>query len=401
MEENDIYPLLDIAKLIARKRQGSLLPEEEKALITWLSESRDNEMLYEELMSPAFLENELDALTVAATQRAATKVYDTIRFEKQVHVVKMRPRSLLYKVVGVAAMLALLLGIYFTEKQTGNKPAISANQIATADVKPGHTGAILTLADGSTLLLDTMSNGAIPVQAANSLTLRDGALVYSKTGNIPAPTAYNTITTPNGRQFKVLLPDGTAVWLNAASSLRYPVTFNDKERRVEMSGEAYFEVAKEEARPFVVSTGTTTVDVLGTSFNISNYANEKLLTATLLTGKIKMNTPGVVGKILNPGDQAIKATTANDFMVIQHTDPTQVIAWKNGVFDFENVEMEQAMRQLARWYNLEVVYEKGIPDIRFGGKISRQMTLMHLLQVLEQSEVHFRLEEGRRLIVLP
>lgn len=296
------------------------------------------------------------------------------------------------------AVLALGLGAYLLsvrEKVPG--PGV----VATApDIAPGKNGAVLTLADGSQVELDSLGNGVIATQNGAKVRLQNGQVVYDGTGE-PAGTAFNTMTTPRGRQFRITLPDDTKVWLNAASSLRYPTAFTGKERRVEVTGEAYFEVAKNKDMPFrVVINNTTEVQVLGTHFNINAYANEPSINTTLLEGRIgvMVNSPSYrKGAILKPGQQA---QISNGIKVADDVDIDKVMAWKNGVFNFEGATLEQFLRQVERWYDIDVEYEKGIPAITFWGKMTRDIPLSGLLVVLQKSNVHFRLE-GRKLIVLP
>lgn len=316
-----------------------------------------------------------------------------------------------------ASVIALLgLGVYFLMIGQKNAPSVAvANK--SEQILPGKDGAILTLADGSVLVLDSLGNGVIATQNGAKVLLNNGQIVYSATAAAAAgSTAYNTITTPKGRQFTLVLPDGTKVWLNAASSLRYPTVFAGKERRVEVVGEAYFEVEKNPAMPFLVNVNKKAfIEVLGTHFNVNAYDNEQGINTTLLEGKVKVvltadpenvassDKPSVV---LKPGQQATigisaSAKTPQEITVVDRADIDKVIAWKNGLFDFENTSLVEVMRQVERWYDIEVVYEKGIPDIRFGGKISRNLSLAGLLRSLEESEVNFRLEGNRKLIITP
>ncbi|MGN7723079.1 FecR family protein [Chitinophaga sp. 22620] len=293
------------------------------------------------------------------------------------------------------AVLALGLGAYLLSvREKSPEPAVAA--AGTKDIAPGKTGAVLTLADGSQVELDSLGNGVIATQNGAKVRLQNGQVVYDETGE-PAGTAFNTMVTPRGRQFRITLPDDTKVWLNAASSLRYPTAFTGKERRVEVTGEAYFEVAKNKDRPFrVVVNNATEVEVLGTHFNINAYTNEQAIHTTLLEGSLRVINSGR-GALLKPGQQA---QIRDGIKVADDVDIDKVMAWKNGIFNFEGATLEQFMRQVERWYDIEVEYEKGVPDITFWGKMTRDIPLSGLLVVLQKSNVHFRLE-GRRLIILP
>ncbi len=271
------------------------------------------------------------------------------------------------------------------------------------DVAPGRNGAILTLADGSKLLLDSLGNGTIAVENGTRIRLEDGRITYGK-GNNASDIRYNTMSTPNGRQFTVVLPDGTKVWLNAASSLRYPTMFTGTERKVEVNGEAYFEVAKNASMPFrAVVNNSTVIEVLGTAFNISSYSDDKEIKATLVEGAVRVITDNnaesrINSVVLKPGQQA-KITAAENsrgaLTVMNNVDIGKVIAWKNGLFNFNGVKLEDAMQQLARWYDIQIIYEKNIPDIQFFGEVSRDVSLAGLLKGLEGAGVNFRIEEEK------
>lgn len=298
-----------------------------------------------------------------------------------------------------AAVLVIMAGagwLWWAE-QPGPHTAKS-EQTAFADIPPGGEGAVLTLANGDKVVLDSLGNGMIADQHGVRTMLANGQLSYEKghTGNDLLATQYNTISTPGGRQFSVVLPDGSKVWLNALSSLRFPVAFTGGERKVEVTGEAYFEIAQNASLPFRVAIrNETEIRVLGTSFNVSAYENESHIRATLVTGKVNISHGGDILQ-LSPGQQA---RIKGGIQLVKNVDVEQVTAWKNGAFNFNDVTMEDAMRQLERWYEIEVVYDKNITDIPFSGKISRKTSLKNLLKLMEGTSLEFRLEQGRRLVV--
>ncbi|HRN57581.1 MAG TPA: FecR domain-containing protein [Agriterribacter sp.] len=275
----------------------------------------------------------------------------------------------------------------------------------TIDVPPGKNGAILKLADGREVVLDSLADGVIASQRGTIVELKNGRLVYDADEKIAGEMLFNTMTTPKGRQFQLLLPDGTKVWLNAASSITYPAFFAGDSRRVKVSGEVYFEVAKMKDMPFYVDIhDKAEVKVLGTHFNISSYEEEGSIKTTLLEGSIQTSVWGA-GKapeyvVLKPGQQA-EITNDSKIELNEPVNTDQVMAWKNELFNFENASLEEVMRQLSRWYDIEVLYEQGIPQMVFGGEMSRNVSLAGLLSGLERAGVHFRIEEGNRLIVLP
>jgi ferric-dicitrate binding protein FerR (iron transport regulator) len=280
------------------------------------------------------------------------------------------------------------------------------------------------------MVLDSLGNSQLPAQPGANVLLNKGQLIYQANSSNITTASYNTISTPRGRQFKIALPDGSQVWLNAASTLRYPTVFTGNERKVVVTGEAYFEIKPltppaggGNKIPFKVSIATLSgtmlgdVEVLGTHFNINAYEDEEAVRTTLLEGKVKVTQPATGNRqsameaeravVLKPGEQAVLAaansrfTIADSRLTIDHSpNQEQGVAWKNGVFNFQDATLEQVMRQLARWYDIEVVYEKGIPNIEFEGEMNRQNELTSVLHSLERLGVHFKIQ-GRRLTVLP
>lgn len=299
-----------------------------------------------------------------------------------------------------AVVLAAGLGAYWMPGRQGTSgpETVEARQ---QDISPGKSGAILTLADGTQVELDSMGNGLIASQQGADVKLKNGEVEYDDTENKADEMVYNTMTTPRGRQFRLILPDGTKVWLNAASSLRFPTAFLGVDRMVEVTGEAYFEVAKDARKPFnILVNRTAVVQVLGTHFNINAYDNEQLMQTTLLEGSLAV-THGHQRALLRPGQQAqLKPGDGNGLKVTADVDLEKVMAWKNGIFNFEGATLDAFLRQVERWYDIDVAYENGIPEIRFWGKMTRDIPLSGLLVVLERSNVKFRLE-GRKLTILP
>ncbi|MBO9635049.1 MAG: FecR domain-containing protein [Chitinophagaceae bacterium] len=312
-----------------------------------------------------------------------------------------------YWVAAAAVLIAIAAGTYLWFS-TPSKRSVPAS--LAADILPGKDGAILTLADGKQIILDSLANGIIADQNGAQVSLTNGQLAYGPANTASGEMIYHTITTPKGRQFKVQLSDGTLVWLNAASSLTYPAIFRGNERKVKVSGEAYFEVAKNTKMPFRVGVNEkAAIEVLGTRFNVEAYTNEENIITTLLQGSIRtaILPEGLKGyaddRVLTPGQQAQIATDAEarpGIIVSDNVDIDKVMAWKNGIFNFEGASLPEVMKQLERWYDVEVVYEKGIPKKKLVGKMTRDITLNGLLAGLEELGIHCKLE-GRKLTVLP
>jgi len=303
-------------------------------------------------------------------------------------------------IAAAAAVLALLFAgtwLYFNtivSGKPGTKNIVKADHKQT--IMPGSDKAILTLSDGTIIVLDSTSNGTVALQGNSKVIKLNDQVVYNN--NQPAGTAvettYNTLSTPRGGQYMLTLEDGTKVWLNAASSIRYPSVFNATERTVELTGEAYFEVAKNPAKPFKVSVQGMEIQVLGTHFNVMAYSDDAAVKTTLLEGAVKINN----NTRLVPGQQARQSKTG-ELKVLNDVDLEQVVAWKNGYFQFNRDGIEVIMKQIARWYDVEISYEGKIPAREFGGKISRNSDIGEILKVLELSNVLFRIE-GKKIIVM-
>lgn len=297
-----------------------------------------------------------------------------------------------------AAILLLVIGtaLFFLLRPSQQTTKEVITQSYTP--QPGGNKAVLILSDGSSIALDSIAEGNLTTQGNTSIIkLKTGMLAYNAGKQMPenGEILYNTIRTPRGGQYQVELPDGTRVWLNAASSITFPTFFN-KERLVKLSGEAYIEVAQDKSKIFKVEANGTTIQVLGTIFNVNSYPDEPATFTTLIEGGIKVGKNGQ-SIILRPGEQAV----ATDSIALNKSIKlNQVLAWKNGLFNFQDKKLDEVMRQLARWYDLDIVYPSSVPDITFVGGISRNMQLSDMLKTLERSEVHYKIE-GRNLTILP
>ncbi len=275
------------------------------------------------------------------------------------------------------------------------------------DIEAGENKAILILGDGSKIILDDAKNGILANQGGNSiLKAAEGEVIYSFLNEIKdplsldenAPVIYNTIETPKGGKFQIKLPDGSKVWLNAASSLRFPTVFNGPKRQVELKGEAYFEVSPDKSKIFEVNTRNQVVQVLGTHFNINAYLDEPTVNTTLLEGSVRVSDLRTnISQLLKPGEQS---QLSEQIEVINLKNTNEAVAWKDGYFQFDEADIKTVMRQIERWYDVSVVYEGDLPNYRFGGEIERNLSLLQVLKVLEKTKVHFRLE-GREVIVMP
>ena len=307
-----------------------------------------------------------------------------------------------------AIMLLIGAGVWFVLISTSKTDL--ATTATMKDISPGSNKAVLTLADNSTIILDSAANGTLAKQGGSIVNkTKDGELKY-EVGSRKSEIAYNTLSTPRGGQYQLVLPDGSKVWLNAASSIRYPTAFTGTERKVEITGEAYFEVApvllpakgghalSGQKMPFLVQQGDMTVQVLGTHFNVNGYDDEAALMTTLLEGAVRV-TKGSSVTVLKPGEQAVAGKAGNNISVVTNPDIAEVMAWKNGQFVFNDATIESIMHQVARWYDVEVVYDAKISK-HFIANIPRSVPLSQLLKLLELTDqVHFKIQ-GRKITIL-
>ncbi|OMP75450.1 MULTISPECIES: FecR domain-containing protein [unclassified Chitinophaga] len=367
-------------KLLAKYLDGQCNAAETAELYSWLQASGSHRALLKTMQQE--FQKALDTqpeIPAEISDRIETKLLQSITTKKV--------RTLWYYVAGAASIAAaVLLLIIF--KQPATQPANT--QIATTSVAPGTNKAILTLSNGSTVILDSAGNQTI-LQGATTVLQKNGQLQYAAKATDDA-IVYNTLTVPRGGQFNIILPDGSHVWLNAASSLRYPTSFNGKERRVDISGQGYFEVSPNAKQPFIVQVNNMEVQVLGTAFDIMAYSDEKSVNTTLVQGAVKVND-----KRLFPGQQAVMDPSTGQ-ITIREADVEQVIAWKTGFFEFDNARLSDILRQLSRWYDIDINYDQKGNEKLLGGRISRSLPLTDILHMLEANGPVFELV-GRKLTV--
>jgi transmembrane sensor len=299
--------------------------------------------------------------------------------------------------IGILTLTGILWNRYHHREQDSNRS--TAATYYKNEVPPGGNHAILTLANGLHVVLDSAGKGSLGMQGASRvMKVNSGSLLYKAVSVDHPHSYYNTITTPAGGQYQVTLADGTKVWLNALSTVKFPTSFNGPDRTVELTGEAYFEVSKDKSKPFHVRANGTDVEVLGTRFNVNAYTDESTLRTTLLEGAVKL-TKGKDALTLIPGQQGQTVATGG-FSIVRNADTDEAVAWKNGYFSFDDADIRAVMRQLARWYGIHVRYE-GVPTpALFWGKMGRDLNLTQVLSGLDKSKVHFQLE-GTTLTVLP
>jgi transmembrane sensor len=445
-----------ILELAGKWVDGTITESEKKEFIDWYNRFDDRELLLSCEYAPLVdrLEQEMlagirqritaaddvsppasaPAVAPAPAPAPASTPSPAPSHEKRAFLYQMPTRKIAAAVI--IAVIAATAALLVTHQ--GHSPAPTAlAQTKTPvphDIQPGANKAVLTLADGSTISLDSAHTGNLALQGqAKVLKLQDGVLKYNAVGatdavgaaNAAGATAantaanghsaenYNTLATPRGGQYRLVLSDGTRVWLNAASSIRYPTTFTGTERKVEISGEAYFEIAKNAAMPFRVlavanpanvnpspaaanPASPMQIDVLGTHFNVNAYTDEPETRTTLLEGSIRVSKEKTT-QLLKPG-QATLLQKDGAMKLIPNADLEQAVAWKDGIFEFTDEELPVIMRQISRWYNIDVDYQGSVPTDRFTGRVSRNTTLSGLLKILKLSDIQLTVSENKIVV---
>lgn len=292
-----------------------------------------------------------------------------------------------------AAFIIMAAGTYLLQQ-----PAKKERTTAVLPIAPAGNKAMLTLGNGTVVDLNAATDGAITEQGGATVNKQQALLIYDAGNNEAQPTI-NKLSVPRGGKYRLILPDGTKVWLNAASELQFPTAFTKAERIVELDGEGYFEVAPDADQPFIVKTAGLRVEVLGTHFNVKAYADESSTNTALLEGSVKIVTANGSSSVLKPGDLA-KVTADHNISITQDADLNLAVAWKDGVFAFRNADIAVILREIGRWYDVEINYEGPVTRRRFTGKVSRSYSLAETLSILEASDLHFR-QAGNKIIVLP
>lgn len=303
----------------------------------------------------------------------------------------------------VAAVVLLIAGagvLYYYINNAPNKQAQPTVAVTATEIAPGGNKATLTLSGGKTIVLDNAGTGLIAREGNTSIDLTQKGELTIENGDTQigsADATINTLTVPRGGEFKLVLPDGSTVRLNADSKLHFPTRFTGNTRQVELEGEAYFDIAANKAKPFYVKAAGTTITVLGTRFNVSAYSNE-LQKTTLVSGRVKVNTSNQPAKELKPGLQA--SFDNNGMFSIATVDVADATGWTDNMFVFTELPLSEALKQIARWYNIDVIYENGVPDIVLNGSYPRNTNLSETLEILKKLNVHYRIN-NRQIVILP
>lgn len=377
MQKERLYYLLN------QRFNSNATPEEDSELEKMLTALHSNQLLNE------WMEQQWENYTPAESisQQTAAAYFKRIMNEAEKKeaaqtIVADMPVRKRFNWLRVAAVFLLLLTgvtIYYFIKPTPGKPTKVAGTTHN-DVAPGGNFATLTLGDGTTLTLDSAANGLLASQGNTRIVKLDNGQVKYEGGKQDNTISYNTMSTPNGGQYKLWLPDGTAVWLNAASSITYPTAFTGNKRQVSITGEVYFEVTKNAKQPFAVTVGEQTIEVLGTHFNINAYKDEDAINTTLTEGSVLVKANGKT-LTLKPGQQA-QNNYKGQLSLNLHPDIEETLAWKDGLFHFNGTPIQSIMKQLSRWYDVEIVYKDEISEL-FVADIPRNVKVSKLLELLE------------------
>lgn len=378
-----------IAVLLIKRLTGELTDFEELELKQWMQQSEDNRKVADEFLKNDSFKEGLRDLMQKETIWERIQEQINLRSGKVI-------RVNWYKRIAIAASVFLVFGLSaylaFFQKSDRNK---DQEVTKTADINPGGYKARLILSDGRSIILDSAADGELAQQGNTSVLNKNNQLVYESSAHL-GTVEYNTLATGRAEMYSLTMADGTKVWLNSESSIYFPVAFNDKERRVEVTGEVYIQVAKNPSKPFIVSANGLEVLALGTEFNLNSYKDEDGISTTLVEGTVKVSKGGI-NTILQPGQQT-KLIRNGQFTPPASINIDEITSWRNGWFHFESADLKTILRQFARWYNVEVVYEGPVKNRKFFGIVKRSSSLSTVLEILHDNDIIFRID-GKKLIV--
>ena len=397
-------------ELIRKYLEGTATPEEEALLESWYIEAAQNQpeitavtdydKIKDEILQPLRAEQEKEGLRVPGAQEGLRALRaEQVGGQRPEQPKIKSPIRLWPRIAAAAAVLVILaLGGLLIFRKKPTQPGVESQPLAN-DILPAGMRATLTLLDGRTIPVDSAGSGTLARQGNAVISTLNGQLIYhtgepsTKQG---VSTAYNTLTTRPGEHYSLLLPDGTKAWLNAASSITYPVIFDGKERNVKITGELYFEIVHNAKQPFKVTVKDQVVEDIGTHLNINGYDDDSAIHTTLLEGSIKV-IKGNASVVLTPGQQSTLKPDDSGFQIKQ-VDADQAIAWKNGYFYFDRADIQTVMRELARWYNVKIIYKGDLPKRTFKGKVYRNINASEALSILSYFGAHFHIE-GKTITV--
>ena len=393
-----------IAELLFKYLRSELSHEDEIELNNW-RKAKNNEAIFQKLTDP---EQVRELMKDLYSRRNAWNKLLTLAPELKPDTVI---RKIWWRSFSVAAAIFLFVGLtimagtfIFKPAKRNELPADTGKNKSKNLIDEVHTvsnKAILTLSNGKEIFLGSANAQSDINSLGNNIEAIDSSkLIYTdRAGSNTGEDVYNVLRTPRGGQYRLSLPDGSQVWLNAASMIKYPISFSGDERKVEVEGEAYFEVVKDINKSFTVSIGNKNVRVLGTHFNINSYSDEPTISVTLFEGSIQLHSGNQI-KLLKPGQQARMSniSQSQNIEIVHDTDINAVISWRNGRILFKDADVQSIMRIVSRWYNLDVIYEGNIPERTITGGISKNESLPELLKVLEWNKIHFTFSNNQIII---
>lgn len=391
-EDKAIHDALRRSELILKYIDKNISESEYRELMQWVNADPQHRELFDSLVRDSQKEDRKGAWR----KRNKEKAWNNIVLRKE-EKHPLRKTHVRFAAAAVAAIM-LMGGIFYYVSQPQNEYTVGLQKPAevSSDIMPGSNKAVLTLSDGRQVLLDSVGQGVLTTDGGSEIIKsEDGNIVYARKENTVAATSYNSISIPRGGMYKVVLADGTKVWLSSETSLKYPVEFSHKERRVQLSGEAYFEVAKDVHKPFIVEAQGAEIKVLGTQFNVNAYSSHSFVKTTLVEGAVEFRYDREAVR-LKPG-QAAFASEGQGISNVSYADVERDIDWKNGFFIFRDEELESIMTRISRWYDIEVQYEdEALKKQVFGGKFSKNSTLSELLKSMELTgTIKFKRQERR------
>jgi ferric-dicitrate binding protein FerR (iron transport regulator) len=385
--------------LLEKWAHGKISPQEAIELINYLQNDAANRPLLQQLQKefqPAM--DHPDTLPPELSKKLKHEILKKIEPAPVIPLEAGSSRVNWHRVAAAILILALGAASYFAFR--GSEPSkewvTAPKELPGNDVEAGTHKAILTLANGTQIELDDKTKGQLVIPGMGSVTNNDGKLVYDNPSVETNEMVYNTLSSARGQSYSLVLSDGSKLWLNAASSVRFPVVFSGEERKVDITGEVFFEVAKDARKPFKVKVKDMEIEVLGTRFDINTYPDELTVNTTLIEGAVKVSANNSEVR-LSPGQQSQLLSNGN-LQVVKNVNTDEIVAWKDGYFHFENADLHSILRQFSRWYDIEVVYEGELKNRKFLAIVSRNSSLASVLKMLNANNVQFRIE-GKKLIV--
>ena len=387
--------------LFNRYYSGEATPEESSELMVMIKAAKNNHEL-NDLLEEAW--DNLSNHELFFSRENSAKIFDSIVFQQDNEPEEDEQEKpwlqnfYWWRYAAAAIILIFGFGALYKFQSKSVSQHITATPAVVRDVAPGGNRAVLTLADGSTIILDSAANGVLAKQGSTEVSKKEnGQLVYNsqKQDNNQAMNQMNMLSTPKGGQYQIVLPDGSKVWLNSSSSIKFPAIFSTNERKVEVSGEVYFEVVKDSHKPFKVSFEDTQIEVLGTSFNVMAYKDEAFSRTTLVEGSVSLTNKNN-NKRLRPGQQASVGSSGK--ITTEEVDIDEATAWKRGLFYFRDASISEVMKKASRWYDIEIEYQGPVPVRQFTGKVSMDVNISELLLMLKYAGVNCRIENKKVII---